>query len=888
MLAVNNLLPSKILSSPENFGALTIQVFCSNKVFTLCLLYIPPRADHEYQQGILNFLPTLSVYDNLILMGDLNLPDVNWESLSGSTAFSSRLCEIIFDLNLTQLISQPTHTAGNILDVVFTSFDINNIPNVISSLPCNLCSDHYLITFTIPTSMTKPKSSNSGWVYDYSKADWEGVFSFIDNYNFDLYLQSSDIELLWAELRQVLLNAVESFIPKVYQRKHQRPKWFTSQVQHELNRVHSLRRRARAQPSETNNAKLATAETNLQTLMEEAKHSYESCLINTYAMSNNSQIFKYISSLTHNNSIPEVMSDGSNSSCTDYFKACMFNDFFYSVFAKNTSDAETSVTCSVNDSDSLHNILISTADVYENLISLDPNKATGIDNISPKILKHCAIPLSGPICHLFQQCFLNGYLPQEWRTHCVIPIFKSGDKTLVSNYRPVSLLCIISKVLEKIVFKVTYNYLSNTFSLHQFGFLPGRSTLQQLIVFINNLLEAKSSSLMVDVIYLDFRKAFDSVPHSKLLGKLRSYGITGTLWKWFQAYLSHRTQYVRINNILSHPVNVTSGVPQGSILGPLLFALYINDLPSCLTSAIPFIYADDTKCVKSISTVDDIHSLQEDLDRVFHWSCNTQLFFNESKFAHICFWSKPIFNDFSVYHINNKAISKVDSIKDLGIILSSNMNWDCHYKQIINKAYKVLGLLRRNFSTDSIIAKKHLYISIVRSQLLYCSQVWRPYLIKDILLFERIQRRATKYILNDYTSSYKSRLLKLNFLPLMYTFELNDLTFFIKSYKSPSQHFNINDYMKFRISNTRSSTYHKLIHQRSSSNLSRHFYFCRLPRLWNSLPPIDLTLPVSTITSFLKQFLWSHFTKNFNDDNICTFHYLCPCYRCSGYPRPHS
>ena len=353
--------------------------------------------------------------------------------------------------------------------------------------------------------------------------------------------------------------------------------------------------------------------------------------------------------------------------------------------------------------------------------------------------------------------------------------------------------------------------------------------------------------MMADVVYLDFRKAFDSVPHSKLLSKLRSYGITGTLWRWFDAYLNNRTQYVRINNTLSHSVNVTSGVPQGSILGPLLFVLYINDLSNCLSSTLPFIYADDTKCIKAISTIDDSRLVQSDLDSISQWSSDTELFFNESKFAHICFWSKPSFINLPEYNINSKTISKVVKIKDLGIILSSNLNWDYHYKKITGRVYKFLGLLRRTFTTDFILAKKRLYISIVRSQLLYCSQVWRPYYIKDILLFERIQRRATKYILNDYKSSYKSHLLHLNLLPLMYIFELNDLSFFIKSYISASSHFNINDYINFRTSITRSSTSHKMIHQCSSSTLSHHFYFvdCHdfgifYPLLILPFPPLKL------------------------------------------------
>ena len=182
-------------------------------------------------------------------------------------------------------------------------------------------------------------------------------------------------------------------------------------------------------------------------------------------------------------------------------------------------------------------------------------------------------------------------------------------------------------MLEKIIFKSTYKFLAEAFSLQQFGFLPGQSTSHQLLIFIDKLLKAKSDKMMADVIYLDFRKAFDSVPHAKLLSKLRSYGITGKLWEWFKAYLTNQVQYVCINNVLSHSVSVTSGVPQGSILGPLLFALYINDLPNCLSSALPFIYADDTKCIKSISSFDDIQRMQDDLDAISHWSSNFELFF---------------------------------------------------------------------------------------------------------------------------------------------------------------------------------------------------------------------------------------------------------------------
>ena len=197
-----------------------------------------------------------------------------------------------------------------------------------------------------------------------------------------------------------------------------------------------------------------------------------------------------------------------------------------------------------------------------------------------------------------------------------------------------------------------------------------------------------------------------------------------------------------------------------------MFALFINDLPSFLHFSKPFIYADDTKCLRSSArgVSIDTYPLQSNLDELFQWSQTSELYFNDSKFAHMHFWlGQP--TEAVTYYINGKIISSVNKTKDFGILLSSSLNWDDHSNSILSKAYKILGLIRRTFSTNLILVKK-LYISLVQAQLLYCSQVWRPYKMKDILLLERAERRATKYILNYYYSSYKSRLMKLKLLPL--------------------------------------------------------------------------------------------------------------------------
>lgn len=173
----------------------------------------------------------------------------------------------------------------------------------------------------------------------------------------------------------------------------------------------------------------------------------------------------------------------------------------------------------------------------------------------------------------------------------------------------------------------------------------------------------------------------------------------------------------------------------------------------------------------------------------------------------------------------------------------------------------------------------------MRSQLLYCSQLWRPYLIKDIIKLERIQRRATKFILNNFSLDYKSRLQSLDMLPLMYVYEINDILFCIRALKSPTSNFNIEDFISWSRNSTRSGAHSKMCHRHSSTLIGSNFYFQRLPRLWNLLPCFDLSLSISTIKSTLTRFLYDHFQVNFDSSIPCTYHFLCPCSKCSKNPR---
>ena len=670
------------------------------------------------------------------------------------------------------------------------------------------------------------------------------------------------------------------YIPKVLIKRHKDPKWYDSDIRHNLKCLRTLKRKdKKSQPSPMRGNKINDLQHYVQSKLLHAKTNFENNLLESCT---SSSVFSYIRSVSNSCTMPPTLHLDSDSASSDYEKATLFNRYFHSVFTSSSFQSPPLIPPTV--SKTFFEVVLSDHDVFCALRSLDPSKAMGCDKISPKLLKHCALALYLPIHHLFFLSLSQGYLPMEWRTHLVKPIFKSGDITSVKNYRPISLLPIVSKVLEKIVYNNIVNFITSSISPHQFGFLRNRSTLQQLLVFFDTMFS--SPKLQIDVVYLDFCKAFDSVAHSELLLKLWKFGITGNIWSWLRAYLTERIQYVSVGQSLSDSLPVISGVPQGSILGPILFLIFINDLPTIFSSCKVLLFADDAKCLMPISSKQDCMQLQFDLDRLSEWCHTWSLALNEEKCLVIHFTKSHSSEFLNNYSLNGKEISHAHTGKDLGLIVSSNFQWRLHYAKITSSAYKFLGLLRRIFSAAvSTRAKLTLYISLVRSRLLYGSVVWRPHLLVDIKSLELVQRRASKFIVSP-NLDYRQRLIELHLLPLMMEFEIADVLFFVKSLKFPSHHFNVQDFVEFCYAPTRSSTNYKLRHSLRKSNVQSNHYFNRIPRLWNSLPPLDLNLSISSIKLRIREIFWAKFISNFDPENPCSYHYLCPCYKCCRIPVP--
>jgi hypothetical protein len=438
--------------------------------------------------------------------------------------------------------------------------------------------------------------------------------------------------------------------------------------------------------------------------------------------------------------------------------------------------------------------------IYKLLKSINANKAPGPDGIDGKVLKACCRSLAYPLSLLFRLSYNTGHIPGDWKTANVVPVHKKGDKGSVENYRPISLTSLVMKIFEKVIRDELLAKCENKLNQFQHGFLPSKSCTTQMIPFADSLSISLNDRVRCDVVYFDFSKAFDSVNHDIILWKLKhQFEIDGRLLKFIVNYLQHRSQCVVINGEKSSLQPVTSGVPQGSILGPLFFVLFINDMTDCVSEGTNIaLYADDTKIWRNIQTWQDHLTLQDDIDKLYKWSYANKMNFHPKKCKvltvaveqslHCASDWKPFPFQAFYYNLNDTELEFVNNETDLGVMMTSTLNYNEHSLKLYSKASSRLGLLKRalHFVNDQK-QKRAFYLAIVRSLFEHCSVVWRPTAETSIRKLENIQRRAVKWILSEEGHHYNDleytmRLRDLDLLPLDRKFEYTDLLVFHKVY----------------------------------------------------------------------------------------------------------
>jgi hypothetical protein len=411
------------------------------------------------------------------------------------------------------------------------------------------------------------------------------------------------------------------------------------------------------------------------------------------------------------------------------------------------------------------------------LSELKSDSSPGPDGVPAILLKECAEELSAPLTLLWAESFNTGICPQFYKQGNVTPLFKKGDRARASNYRPVTLTSHVVKCYERVMRDHMVEFLESNdmFTNEQHGFRGGRSCLSQLLAHYDQMYQCLFDNAEADTIYLDFSKAFDRVDLRLLMKKMRRYGFSEGVCKWIESFLTDRTQTVVVSGTKSGVRVIISGVPQGTVLGPLLFLIFVNDLPDCVKHSIVSLFADDTRLGKRISTVADCHLLQEDLTAVTRWAESNNMLLNEKKYELISHRIRvdsflqqlPFFAEISTYTTNSgHTLEATPWVRDLGVIVDAGMTWSEHIGRTVSRARQMCGWTLSVFKSRDRTVMLTLYKSLIRSILDYCSPLWAPVAIGQIQLVESVQRTFTSRISNMRELNYWDRLKELHLMSI--------------------------------------------------------------------------------------------------------------------------
>ena len=404
--------------------------------------------------------------------------------------------------------------------------------------------------------------------------------------------------------------------------------------------------------------------------------------------------------------------------------------------------------------------------VLRQLQQLKTNKAIGLDNISARLLKDSATVISASLTRLFNLSLETRIFPFLWKSGKVTALFKKGDRCDANNYRPITVLPTISKILEKAVHIQLYAYLKNNeiITSKQFGFRPKLSTGTALAHFTDNILQNMDAGSFVGAVFLDLSKAFDTVDHHLLLRKLMNIGLTSSTTQWFRSYLTNRSQITSVGDALSSATKMPVGVPQGSLLGPLLFLIYVNDLPDCHLASDIILYADDTVVYYSSKSVSDLeHHINADLRTVSEWFSRNLLTLNISKCKFVIFGSPQKLNRIQniLVKVEDTCIERTQSFKYLGVTLNQSMSWTDHVDAISTKINQRIGLIRRIRDVLPLQVRVTLYNTLILPLFDYGDVIWGDKNNDTIMSEQQIlQNKAAKVLLGQPPRSSSTEALR--------------------------------------------------------------------------------------------------------------------------------
>ena len=615
----------------SNLEILPVVVRHLNLSFCIAAFYRPPSSSAFIFDTLSSFLASLNIphFSHFVLLGDFNVNLRNSSHLLYRKFFS--FADVF---NLSQVVTNDTHTAPNgntsLIDLVLTSSPSQVLH--CSTTPPLASSDHNGIHLVISWKLPRLHclGPHRRTIWRYAHADFEKAAEMISETDWDA-LASDDIDQYCSLWQSTFLSIMDQCIPKkVLPPRRRNLPWLNKSLVQSMRRRNCFFKKAKRSKSSLHLSQYKRARNRVTSQLRKAKKEYFYNL-NT---SDTKQFWKTFKVLNKHHASIGTLAHGDTTCHSDVDKA---NEFFCSCF--NSSCPPISTSTPTGTSDCPPDFLCTEDEVCELLKSLDVSKANGPDGISARMLRSTANAIAPSLTKLFNCSIACGRPPADWKTSSVVPIPKKPGAKSTSDYRPISLLSILSKVLERHFHSLITDYLSTHHPLAncQWGFQPGKSTVSALLHTTHEWFQLLENGAEIGAIFFDFKKAFDTVPHLPLLSKLEKTGLDPLIIMWIQNYLAKRQQRVVVNGTSSRSSHVLSGVPQGSILGPLLFLIYIDDIADMELSAGSslVIYADDILLYRLIRTSGDYSALQDDIDALSNWATQNAMTFNATKYKHM-------------------------------------------------------------------------------------------------------------------------------------------------------------------------------------------------------------------------------------------------------------
>jgi len=734
----------------NNVEVMWSEVSSANNKFLFTACYRPPKMQMFFwdeMQGMIDQIRSEPV-KYIVLAGDLNADEHT------QTVNHSAMMRFTEANDLYVHVNEPTRvtqSCSSILDQF-----ISNVPDFVLQVAVSdaplLTNDHLSVYMTLQFKTYKQKAYDRHvWLYD--KADWDGFRDSISSFDWESVFDTNDVDSACDRWTSTFLNIARQFIPNrvVKVRPNDAPFYNGElrRMKRQVDRSFKFAKRSKMLHhwevyKQHRNVYVAS--------LKEAKENYSlklaSDMRSSKIISPKSwwHIAKQMMGGNKQSQYPALNVDGKPIS-EPIRKAEAFNSFFVRQTFLDDTNAELPADFPSYEQASLEDLLITEEEVLDQLKGIKPNKATGPDLISPRMLKEASKCICPSLTRLFNLSIRLGRVPLLWKRANVIPIHKKNGRDSVGNYRPVSLLSCVGKLQEKVIFKHLYNYLhsNSLISPMQSGFRPGDSTVNQLIHIYHTISGALDKNKDVRLVFCDISKAFDRVWHKGLLFKLSRIGVRGKLLEWFANYLSDRTQRVTLQGHNSTWQTIMSGVPQGSVLGPLLFLIYINDILSILQCSAR-LFADDTTLFIDYEDAQvGATALNKDLEAVKQWADQWLVKFNPDKTTSlVCsFKNKPL--DPALY-FDGCQVHNVKYHRHLGLTLSHDLSWNEHIEDMILRANKRLDILcRLSYMLDKGTLSQ-MYCGFVRPLLEYGDVLFNSCTDYQSQKIEAVQKRAARII----------------------------------------------------------------------------------------------------------------------------------------------